>query len=124
MDKTVNNYELLNKLEELDYEPLYGREHSIKNLIQASVLIDAFDVKHDEIVNKENYVDYDRNQVQSDINIIKDFKDHIRLYHELPKIRNDQLLYIKYFIEIVQYFNKSLANDLYQVAKSEHIEGY
>ena len=121
---TIDNKKLLNKIYKLDNEILRGREHSIKNMIQVAILRSTFDVRYEEITNNENYQNYDRRQVQSNENLIKDFKSHINFYHNLPHKRYETQLSIKYFIEIVQYFNESLAKELYHIAKVENIEIY
>ncbi|MDE9962341.1 hypothetical protein O0H59_12665 [Staphylococcus pseudintermedius] len=121
---TIDNKKLLNRIYKLDNEILRGREHSIKNMIQVAILRGTFDVRYEEITNNENYQNYDRRQVQSNENLIKDFKSYINFYHNLPHRRYETQLSIKYFIEIVQYFNESLAKELYHIAKVENIEIY
>lgn len=126
MTKTISNHKLLDLIYQLDHETLKGTEHSIKNMVQISVLRKAFGVKNDESEYRayKKFHDYERLQVNTNKDIINKFNDYIEFYKGLPHQKIENILSIKYYIEAVKVFNNQLASQLLEIAKAENVQLY
>lgn len=126
MTKTISNHKLLDLIYQLDNETLKGTEHSIKNMVQISVLRKAFGVKNDESEYRtyKKFLDYERLQVNTNKDIINKFNDYIKFYKDLPHQKIENILSIKYYIEAVKVFNDQLASQLLEIAKAENVQVY
>lgn len=122
----VDNKLLLERIHTINFKTLQGREDSLKTMIEEGVLRSAFGVKQYEIDKKEQkyFESYQRKQVNTNDDIIKDFKMYIGFYNNLPNQRFDHMITIKHFVESVKFFNVSLAEKLTEIAMVENVEGF
>ncbi|WP_281512331.1 hypothetical protein [Mammaliicoccus vitulinus] len=127
MNKTIyiDNKLLLERIHKVVHEITRGREHAVKTMIDEGVLRTAFGVKTYEFDNKDSkdFDSYARKQINTNNDIIRDFKMYIGFYKDLPEQRFNHSLSIKQYIESVGFFNESLSNDLKIIARQEKIEG-
>lgn len=123
MTITISNHKLLNEVYRLENEKTISRELTIKNMVQIAILRKTFGVKNNETEDKSfmNFKDYKRYQVNTNKDIINNFNENIDFYHDLPHSRLDNMVRIKYFIEVVKIFNEELANELNQIARNRHV---
>lgn len=122
----VDNQELLERLHTINFQTLNGREDSLKTMIEEGVLRSAFGVKQYEIDKKDQkyFESYQRKQVNTNEDIIKNFKMYIGFYINLPNQRFDHMITIKHFVESVKFFNLTLADKLNQIAINENVDGF
>ena len=122
----IDNKTLLERIHKIVHEITRSREHAIKTGIEESVLRKTFGVKSFEFDDKnvKNFSSYQRKQVNTERDIVKDFNMYIEFYRNLDYRRFEHAISIKQFIESVKFFNTSLADDLYQIAVNNDVEGF
>lgn len=116
---------LLGRIHKIVHETTRSKEHAIKTGIEESVLRSAFGVKSFEFddKNRNDFPSYLRKQVNTDSDIINQFNEYIEFYNNLDYRRFELAISIKQYIQSVRFFNEYLADQLYQIAKNENIQG-
>lgn len=121
----IDNKTLLERIHKVVHETTRSKEHAIKTGIEESVLRRAFGVKSFEFDDKniKDFTSYQRKQVNTYHDIIKDFNMYIEFYKNLPDRRFEHTISIKQYIESVKFFNEPLSSELKKIAKEEIIQG-
>ena len=113
----MNNTLLMNKVKELDFQPLHTREQSLKVMTQVAIIRKAFGVKNDE--SNTVAASYERERVMTNEDIKKDFSKYgewitLNRKHGLEERNHEENNYngARNYIEAVEFFDKDLASEL------------
>lgn len=111
----MNNKILMEKVIELDTQVLKTREQSRRVMVQIAIIRKAFGVKNSETVAPVK--EYERSRVLSDQEVKEEFQTYVNFYNwAIAKNDSDKAIQFKneiyYFIEAVEFFDKSLALQL------------
>lgn len=109
----MNNKKLMKKVIELGTQSLHTREQSQRVMVQISIIRKAFGVKNSE--TDAQVLDFEREQVLSDQEIEKEFKQYVGFWewaiksYNLDKVKTFENQ-VYYFIDGVRFFNEELAD--------------
>ncbi|MGG0793816.1 hypothetical protein ABE137_07395 [Brevibacillus laterosporus] len=110
----MKNKILMKKVIELDTQFLSSREQSARVMTQIAIIRKAFGVKNAE--TDQPVTDYERKLVLTDDEIRKEFDQYLKFLRwsiekkDIDKQREFKNQ-INYFIDAVDFFNKSLADE-------------
>lgn len=113
----MNNVKLMNEVINMYFQTLHTREQSRRIMVQSSILRKVYGIKEGEIVQGTSIPDYERQRVLSNKEVEDRLNDYIGYYEwALNKGDKDKAFNFKnevyYFIEAVDFFDKSLALQL------------
>lgn len=128
---SINNKILLTEIQRLDYETTISKIHAIECGVKVATLCRAFEVKnYEDEKPKEQFENYERFQVQTNDEIKMKFTKDIEDYQEFSTIKNllhlQEYTYYKiiFTLEIVEFFNKPLAEELKELVKDKEIHDF